>query len=82
MRIAASIRERANQIRTKVINKLTDADERAAEEEARAKAEAEEAERLAAEQERIEKEAKEAEAARLVRQEQRLTEIRDLLKKQ
>lgn len=82
MRIAASIRERANQIRTKVINKLTDADERAAEEEARAKAEAEEAERLAAEQERIEKEAKEAEAARLVRQEQLLTEIRDLLKKQ
>ena len=82
MRIAASIRERANKIRTKVINKFTDADERAAEEEARAKAEAEEAERLAAEQERIEKEAKEAEAARLVRQEQLLTEIRDLLKKQ
>lgn len=84
MKIASAIRERAQKIHEGVVNHFSDADERAAEEAAKAKAEAEEAERLAAEakaeEERIAKEKADAEAARLVRQEELLTEIRDLLK--
>jgi large conductance mechanosensitive channel len=84
MKISASIRRHAEKIRTGVINRFTDADERAAEEEARLKAEAERAEKLKAEAEaeaeRIAKEKEDAERARLEREEALLTEIRDLLK--
>ena len=84
MKIASVIRERAHKIHESVVNKLSDADERAAEEAARAKAEAEAAERAAeearAEAERLAKEKEDAEIARLQRQEALLTEIRDLLR--
>jgi large conductance mechanosensitive channel len=84
MKISASIRRHAEKIRNGVVNKLTDLDERVAAEEARLKAEAEEAERLKAEAEaeaaRAAKEKEDAERARREREEALLTEIRDLLK--
>ena len=91
IKVVASLRNRAEKLHKKARNFLTDADEKealaAAEaaakieeeqkaaEEAKAKAEAE-----AAEAERLEKEKIAAEEARLARQEQLLTDIRDLLK--
>jgi large conductance mechanosensitive channel len=84
MKISASIRRHAEKLRNNVVNRLTDADERAAEEEAKLKAEAEEAEkaRILAEEEakRALEEKEAAKEARLEREEALLTEIRDLLK--
>ncbi len=84
MKIATAVRERAEKINKEIRSRLTDEDEKLAQEAAKAKADAEEAERAEAEKiaeaERAEKEAKEAEKARLEREEALLTEIRDLLK--
>ena len=72
IKVAASLRERAEKIHKKARDFLTDSDEKAAAAAAEAAAKAEE--------ERIAKEKEQAEADRLARQEQLLTEIRDLLK--
>ncbi len=84
IKIVAMVRRQAEKIRDGVKNHFSNEDELAKAEEERLKAEAEEAERLAKEAEaeaiRIAKEKEEAEAARLVREEALLTEIRDLLK--
>ena len=92
MRIVGAISKRAAKIRSNVIDFLSDEDEKRALEEAKLKAEKEmeeakkaeeEARRLleeeekARERERLEQE----ERARLIRQEELLTDIRDLLKK-
>lgn len=84
MRIVACLSNRAAKIREEVRNMLTNADEKQAEEEAKAKAEAEEKARLeaeAAEAERKKSALKEQEEINSrMRQEQILTDIRDLLK--
>ena len=84
MKISAAIRRHAEKLRNNVVNRLKDADERAAEEEEKLKAEAEEAEkaRILAEEEakRALEEKEAAKEARLEREEALLTEIRDLLK--
>ena len=84
VRIASKMAERSLKIREKMINALTDIDEKAAalaaaktEEEAKAKAEAEAAEAAKAEAERI---ALEKEESRKKAEIDLLTEIRDLLK--
>ena len=93
LKVAASIRARAEKLTKKARNLLTDADEKEAAAAAEAKAKEEEEKRIAAEKaeaealalaeaERIEAEKIAAEKARLERQEQLLTEIRDLLKNQ
>ena len=95
MRIVAAVSKHATKIRTEVRNMLTDEDEKLAEAEAKEKAEAEEKARIDAEQAaaKAKAEAEAAEEARKaaerkeleeinsrIRQEQLLTEIRDLLK--
>lgn len=84
MKIATAVRERAEKINKDIRSRLTDEDEKLAQEAAKAKAEAEEAERIEAEKiaeaESVKREAEEAEKARLEREEALLTEIRDLLK--
>jgi large conductance mechanosensitive channel len=84
MKIATAVRERAEKINKDIRSRLTDEDEKLAQEAAKAKAEAEEAERIEAEKiaeaERVKREVEEAEKARLEREEALLTEIRDLLK--
>ena len=78
MKISAAIRRHAEKLRNNVVNRLKDADERAAEE-AKLKAEAEEAEkaRILAEEEakRALEEKEAAKEARLEREEALLTEI-------
>lgn len=84
LRIVSRFREHYARVKENVVNMLTDADERAAEEALKKQAEEEEAARLAREAEaervRLENEKTEAEKTRLERQEALLTEIRDLLK--
>lgn len=91
IKVVASLRARAERLHKKALYLLTDADEKeaAAAAEAAAKIEeeqkaAEEKARIAAEAaaeaERIAKEKEKAEEERLARQEQLLTDIRDLLK--
>ncbi len=91
MKVASSVRARAEKLHKSARNLFTDADEKEAIAAAEAKAKEEEEKRLAeeaaaaaaeaeAEQARLEAEKIEAEKARLERQEQLLTEIRDLLK--
>ena len=84
MRIVASIKARAEKLSHEVRNRFTDEDEKRAAEEAKAKAEAEEAERLAAEAaaeaERLAAEELAREKSRIEREEALITEIRDLLK--
>ena len=85
MKIAASLKARAEKLSKDVKNHFTDADEKAAAKIAAEKAETEakaaEEAALKAEADRIEAEAKLAEAERLKREEMLLTEIRDLLQK-
>jgi large conductance mechanosensitive channel len=84
LRIVSRFRMHYAKVKENVVNMLTDADERAAEEALKKQADEEEAARLAREAEaetvRLENEKTEAEKARLERQEALLTEIRDLLK--
>lgn len=93
IKVVSSLRKRAEKIHKKALNLLTDSDEKEAAEAAAAAAKIEEeqkaaeeakakAEAEAAEKARIEAEKIAAEEARLARQEQLLTDIRDLLKQQ